>query len=291
MAIMPVFIDPKLQKKFDEDGYVKFRLLTDEQADDLYRFYFDHQKEHAKATELYHSTSDTNDAELIAKVDAKLTDVLLPEIKKHLANFDVMICNYLVKDPGPGSDTILHQDPTFVDESQYFSGNVWVGLRDIGHENGNLFFLKGSNTWIKTLRVSPTCPSAYDEVRSMMPDYVTEVPVKKGEAILINHAVVHGATANLAKTPRVAAVMAIKSKGAQWMFHYLERGGAWDKIEQYAVTKHSFTNMEKGQRPPDSKLLGYVTHDFPMLSKEEFLKRAKKNEGIFAKLKSLLTAS
>lgn len=266
------FIDPVLQQRFEEDGYVKLRLLTEEQADALYQFYLSRLEQHQVVKSLYHSTTDTENAELIDEVDKQLSTTLLPEVSKHIADYQLMISGFLLKDPGPGSETGIHQDPTFVDESQYISANIWVGLSDIGHDNGNMFFIKGTHRMMPSFRVTPSCPTVFDNVKDLLPDFITEVPVKKGEAIVINHALVHGATANISNKPRVVATMAIRSAGSDWIFHYKEKDAPNDRIEKYRFTRESMMHMPKDSRPVGSEFLGYISHDFKQISREDFLR-------------------
>lgn len=272
---VPIFKDTALQEKFDRDGFVKIKLLSAEKADKLYKYFIDQQDAHDVVDGLYHSTTHTNNPDLIRKVDQYLKSVVLPEADKIFQNYEAMMSTYITKQSGPGSDTKLHQDPTFVDEQQYVSANIWIALHDIGHQNGNLFFVPGTHRLINSLRVTPACPTAYDEVKDLLPKNLHEVPVKKGEAILINHALVHGATPNLAKGPRIAAVIAIRSAGADWIYHYLEKDAPYNQIEKYEVDLETFINLGKDARPTHAKLLGNVTWHFPQISRANFVEGMK----------------
>jgi len=264
-----------MQEQFDRDGYVKMKLMDADKADELFRYFIAQQSEHDVVNGLYQSTTHTNNPDLIRKVDSHLKSMVLPELGKFFQNYEPMMATYITKQPGPGSDTILHQDPTFVDEYKFVSGNVWLALSDIDHHNGNLFFVRGTNRFIHSLRVTPSCPTAFDDIKPLLSENVFEVPVKKGEAIFINHAVVHGATPNLSNSPRVAAVLALRSAGSDWIYHYLERGAAHDKIEKYEVTLETFITLEKDERPKHAKLTGYISWDFPQLGKDDFLNGMK----------------
>lgn len=269
---VPIFKDADLQQQFDRDGFVKINLLEAAKADELYQYFIAQQNEHDVVNGLYQSTTHTNNPDLIRKVDAHLKSVILPYLDKFFQNYEPMMGTYITKQPGPGSETILHQDPNFVDEHRFVSGNVWVALSDIDHHNGNLFFVRGTQRFIHSLRVTPSCPTAFDDIKPLLPENVFEVPVKKGDAIFINHAVVHGATPNLSKSPRVAAVLALRSAGSDWIYHYMERGSPHNQIEKYEVTLETFMTLEKDERPKHARLLGNIAWDFPQLSKEDFIK-------------------
>lgn len=285
----PIFKDPALQQHFEQYGYAVVKLLDETKTLELYNFYLQHQKEHDAIGSRYQATTHTNDPELILKTDEQIKAVLLPEVEKHFEQYEPMMCTYITKRPGEGSETRLHQDPTFVDETQYVSANIWVALHDINHQNGNLFFVKGTHRFMPSLRVTPNCPTAYDKVKDLLEQNLTEVPVKAGEAIIINHAVMHGATPNMSQGPRVAAVMAVRSKGSSWIYHYLEPGAPFDKIEKYGVNLQTFVTLHKDGRPSQAENLGYVSWHFPQMEREAFIAQtnALTNNGFMGKLKNI----
>ena len=276
---IPIFKDAALQEKFDRDGFVKIKLLDAEKADRLYQYFIDQQDAHDVVNGLYLSTTHTNNPDLIRKVDAHIKAEVLPEVDKIFQNYEAMMCTYITKQTGPGSDTPLHQDPTFVDEDRYISANIWIALHDINHDKGNLIFVPGTQRYIRSLRVTPSCPTAYDGVKDLLSKNIHEVPVKKGEAILINHATVHGATPNLSNGPRIAAVMAIRTTGSEWIYHYLEKGAPFDKIEKFEVDLETFIHLEKDKRPAGGRLIGNISWNFPQLSREDFIRDIKTYSG------------
>lgn len=271
-VIAPIFKDPRIQHQFDQDGFVKIKLLDEKKAKELYDYYIDHQKDHDVIDGLYHSTTHTNNPDLIREIDNQIKSALLSELEGPFQNYEPMMCTYITKQPGEGSETKIHQDPTFVDESRFVSANVWVALHDIDHDNGNMFFVKGTQRYMPSLRVTPACPTAYDEVKDMLPENITEVSVKAGEAIVINHATMHGATPNLSDHARIAAVIAIRSAASDWIYHYWEPGTSKDKIEKYSFDLDAFIHLKKDGRPENRNFLGYIEWGFPQISRRDFIR-------------------
>lgn len=271
--VAPIFKNSELQKEFERDGFAKIKLLDREECRRLYNLYLGHQKEHDVIQSRYQATTHTNNPELILKINRQIKSVLLPKLGSHFQNYEPMMCTFITKQPGEGSETRLHQDPTFVDESKFVSANIWVALHDINHQNGNLFFVKGTHRFIPSLRVTPTCPTAYDKVKDLLESNLTEVPVKTGEAIVINHALMHGATPNLSDGLRIAAVMAIRSAGSEWIFHHLEPGAPYDKIERYRVDLDTFVNLKKDGKPQKAEFTGYIQWGFPQIDSEQFIRK------------------
>ncbi len=265
------FKDTVLQKRFELDGYVVTDLLEDGQVADLRQLYLQNIAAHRQVNDKMRSTCDTGDLELILEVDKKLREIILPSVDKVLNSYDHLLGSFLVKEPGEGSETGFHQDPTLVDDQRYVSGNVWVALQDTDSRNGNLRVIKGSHRMIDTLIVTPDCPVSYSSFRERLLEFSTEVPVKAGQAVFLNHKLIHGASANHSREERIAAIIAIKSKAAEWRFLYLEPGEPHHRIEAYRLDSGSFARLIKNQRPTEAEFLGHVSFEFPTMTEKEFV--------------------
>ncbi len=273
-----IFKDEKLQAAFDRDGFVKIPLLNAEQVDELIKLYNETSGEHAKVKTLHHTTTDTQNPEVIYKVDAKIKEVFLPELEKIMTNYKSLIGSFHIKEPGKGSATGTHQDPTFVDEWKYCSANIWVALHDIDEHNGNLFFVGGSNKAITSLRVTPAYPSYYEDFYQSLPELATQVPLKKGEAAIFNNATIHGATDNLSNDIRLACTMLVCNQPADWLLYFQEKGAPNDKIEEYKVDLETFITMPKDGRPDQRAFNKFISYEYPKITREVFLDKIGKGE-------------
>jgi hypothetical protein len=272
----PIFKDEKLQSLFDKRGFVKVSLLSAGQVDDLAMLFAQTETEHKTVSSMHHTTTDTQNADLIYRVDAKIKSLFLPELKKILLNFKPLVGCFHIKEPGSGSETGIHQDPTFVDESKYCSANVWMALHDIDKKNGNLFFVSGSNHAMPSLRVTPQSSSYYGNFYESLPGLSTQVQLKKGEAVIFNNETIHGATENLTNSPRLAATLLVCSEPADWLLYYHDKGSANDKIEEYHLDLPTFATMPKDGRPDQKAFKRYITSGFPQITKDDFLERIGK---------------
>jgi len=287
----PIFKDEKLQADFEKNGFLKFSLLNPGQADELVALFNSTRNEHATVARLHHTTTDTYNPDLIYKVDAKIKEIFLPGLEKILLDFKPLIGSFHIKEPGTGSATGTHQDPTFVDEPQYYSANVWVALHDVDEHNGNLFFVSGSNK-ITSLRVTPTYPSYYQNFSQDLPAMATQVPLKKGEAVIFYNGTIHGATDNLSNQLRLACTLLICSKSADWILYYQEKDAPNNRIERYVVDLDAFVAMPKDGRPDKKNFTKYVAYEFPQLTKDEFYDKTGRGEkpsrSYFEKIKEAL---
>jgi hypothetical protein len=272
------FKDAKQQAVFDKEGFIKVPFLNAAQVDEVVKLFNETRQQHATVATLHHTTTDTYLPDLIYKVDAKIKEVFAPELEKIFTNYKTLVGSFHIKEPGPGSATGTHQDPTFVDEPKYSSANIWVALHDIDTHNGNLFFVNGSNKAITSLRVTPNHPSYYQSFYQSLPGLSTQVPLKKGEAVIFNNATIHGATDNLSNDIRLACTMLVCNKEADWLLYYQERGAPNDKIEKYVLDLDTFISMPKDSRPEQKAFSKFISYEYPQLTLDEFLKRVGKAE-------------
>jgi hypothetical protein len=253
--IKPIFKDDMLQSLFEVNGFVKVPLLNQEQSSELAALF-----------------DQTQNADLIYMVDAKIKSICVDPLEQILTDFKPLVGCFHIKEPGLKSETGIHQDPTFVDEAKYCSANVWIALQDIDEKNGNLFFIKGSNR-IPSFRTVPDFPNYYSDFYDSLPEMSIQVSLKKGEAVIFNNSTIHAATKNSSDSIRLAATLLVCSTSAEWLLYYKDPGAPDDKVEEYKLNMDTFIGMAKNGRPDQKSFRQYVAVSFPHLSKNEFLKR------------------
>lgn len=273
-----LFKSNEYQKQFEKDGFVKLALLSKIQVAELMAFYKTVAAEHENINIPYITTSHSNNPELIAKVDAVLQRVIAPALENYLINYKLLFGNYLIKIPGEGSETAPHQDITFVDESKYTSVNIWVALQDIDKENGCMYFLKGSQAFIPTIRPTHDYPWAYELVTEEIKRYSDSFTANAGDAFVFNHAVVHGSYPNMTKQPRLAAVIAAYPDEAE-LIHYFLPPNEKKCMKKYRMTKEAYLSFVKHQPPEKGIFLNEIDCDFKQVNTKEFKTMLKKAKG------------
>lgn len=285
-----LFSKPHLQEQFDELGFVKTPLLNEIQANELYALFQQTRGLHETVNSLHHTTTDTQNVELIRQVDETIKRVFLPELEKVMRDFKPLASCFHIKEIGRGSATGTHQDPTFVDENNFVSANVWVALHDMNEQNGNLFFIPRSHK-VSCLRVTPSSSNYYDSFYDLLLEAAIQVPMKKGEAVIFNNATIHGATDNVSHNLRLAATLLVCSKPADWLLFYKDENTPDNKIEKYALDFEKFIAMPKNGRPDKSALKEFVSYNFPQLTKAQFLqiiRRPSLSNGYFRQIKNAI---
>lgn len=269
----PIFRQREIQASFDHNGFVKLPLLTENQSNELFHFFKETQERHAIAGGLHHTTTDTLDQGLMLAVDEKIKSILFPELEKAMFDIKPLAATYHIKETGEGSQTGIHQDPTFVDETLFYSINVWVALQDIGIENGNLFFVPGSHRAVHSLRPMPSFPIYYEQFYHELPKQVVSVPLKKGEAVAFSNATIHGATDNLSGSIRLAATLLVCPKEAEWILYYNDPASG--QLTKHGLNLETFYSLGRGNKPGTTATPVPSEGAFPQISYEEFLQKTR----------------
>lgn len=268
-----VFVDEKLQREFDENGFVKFRMFSQDQIERLSDFYFRTKQAHETVIEQrkFHATNDTDNAQLISDADRFIKSVMFEEVDKHFFNYKTIAANYLIKQPGDQSELGPHQDLRFVDEERYYSFNIWVATEPTSQANGGLRFLKGSHLFFETIRPLPTYPWKYRDVTDIINENFIDIQTEVGECVVLNHACIHASYPNLTKHARVSAILAMIPQQAKILHYFLPDGNEANAVEEYAMSLEDFVNLKGGQRPQKATLIRKFMYDFDAVSRQDFL--------------------
>lgn len=157
-----------------------------------------------------------------------------------------------------------HQDWTFVDERRARTVLVWIPLVDTDVGAGALRFAAGSQHH-GNVRPSPVPNPAYGppDLGHAAEDMVT-VPVPRGHAVVLDHAVVHGSTPNRTDRLRPAlGVLWVTEDEPMYHFRLHSDDGT---MEAFAVPPDGGWLLDLDPhdgRPPGGRSLGLVAPDRP----------------------------
>ncbi len=270
--LYPIFKNQLLQKQFEQDGFIVIRkLLPSNIIDKIRALYKRFSNEHLENVYGMHTTSHASKPEMLKIIYSELLELTAEYGEKYLCNYKFYLGNFFIKESRNDSLFNAHQDWNCVDEPDYCSLNLWMSLEKTNAKNGHLFFIKGSHRIRQTLRISPQCPTPWDNVKPIFHLFYTYVDTEPGDVIFLNNACLHGSTINYSGKSRISAALGAHSDKAQLLHYYLEPGASLDKVEKHIVTSESLINMIRGQRPPDSRFDGYVTYNTIPVEKNEFI--------------------
>lgn len=281
-----LFKDPELQQQFEKDGLITVQLLDAEEVADLAAFY----KEATRGTlSGFHASMFHADIPYRKAVDSRIKQALADKLPNILPGYRPLYANFMVKEPGPESEMKVHQDWTYVDEDQYTSLAIWFPLMDLTHETGALYFIKGSHRIVNTVRGPGTiCP--YEHIQELVREkYLTQIPLKAGEAVIWHHRLVHYSPANMGTVPRVACTAILVPEAAPvYHFHRME-DAPYDEAEQYEVDTDFYMNYQLGVPPQNVKHIGKVHYEVFHVTDEQLASLQPKTQpvGLMNRLKKI----
>jgi hypothetical protein len=249
--IRSTFRDPELQAHYERDGFVVVDLLTDDEVAAMNAAYgaLDHRvPEAAPFAEGFHTSLYDPRVEYRRSVLDAFEEHVGPGLRRVLDDHRIFFANYTVKMPG-GGPVPLHSDWTFLDEDRFSSATVWCPLVDTTERNGALGVVVGSHRRIDFLRIVNV--GSFDRSQAAVADIEDRrvVPMRAGQAIVMDNRVVHFSPPNDSEGVRVAAACVVGPAEAD-LHHY------WVDPEQNLVrfTLHPefFLSYVIGQPPTDA---------------------------------------
>jgi len=252
-----------------EEGYVVIPFLSDLELELLRSEYARFEPFHKFNGENYHhSTFHTKDKVLNNKVMAAIMGVIQPKIDQIAGSYSVFAANFMIKESGEASEVIPHQDWTYVHETEYASYNIWIPLLDVNHRNGCMTVLPKSHSIRLSHRPSPYYPNIFEKVMSEARSQMIEIPMKAGDAIIFNHATLHGSVPNISGEKRPNAVVGIYNKEAQLIHQRYDSTS--NEIREYFVPLENFPEIAYESYFVDHQPEKVYTPLFPQIDHEEF---------------------
>jgi hypothetical protein len=257
-----IFIKESLQEQFSRDGYVVVPWLTAEETASLKQQFLD--KEKATTKQFYASAHDP-DLAWRTKMSEDIKTAFQQPASSTLIDMELLGGSFIVKPPAYEHVLQAHQDWNIVDESHFFSCNIWVPLVDTDKNNGAIMVMPKSHQWIEAYRHS-SIPCAFSSVHQLILDTMTTLELKAGEALIYNHALLHASHPNTGDTARIACALGIKPKEAAMLFYFNNQG----RIEEYESNPEFFMQENVFAKPSSLILKRSFSYEFPSVSPAEF---------------------
>lgn len=251
----PIFLDTANQSLFDSDGYIVVDFISKENAFFLASLFY---KLHKEIPEGFYAEAFNPDIEIKNEIFAQSDKVIEPALKRVFTDVKKLGSTFLCKAPGKNSKVGVHQDWTIVDESKYCSATIWIPLTDTDERNGALKVLPGSHVFSTAYR-SNNIPYVYRGNETLIWDNMVTVPMKAGQAFILNHAVIHASPINLSPKERLVMAYGIASKDAALTFYHAEKSQSETVVEKFEMPDDFFQRYYNvGQRPK----FGRLTEEF-----------------------------
>lgn len=258
----PIAREAAANEQLAQQGYTIFPLLQKKELDKLSDLYFEFQKE---APAYFYSSSHSSDHGFRRRTSDFIKDTLAPLLPQHLKNYKLLGGAYVVKPPHGKGLLQPHQDWNLVDESQFRSYNIWIPLVDVRPENGAVFALNGSHSKLSTYR-GPGIASVFKNVEALAWQHMQPLNMKAGEALLYDHALLHGSPANQSDTIRLGIVAGIIPEQADMQLHFAGNGA----IDVHHCSEDFFLSADPSKGPGTLAKKGSVDRIPAALNETDF---------------------
>jgi hypothetical protein len=215
---MPVFYNNKSNDSLQKEGYVIVSLLEETELNLLENFFYspDNKEFHEKFT-----TYACNDSDYKKRVDSILKEIIGNKLKSIITEDMIPFWgNFMMKIPSENSNMPLHTDWQYVDEKKHVSLNVWTPFTDTNLENGALHVVPKSHLSCNYPR-GINLPRYYEiNEAETKRKFGKALFLKKGEAVIYDHRLLHYSFPNKSDKNRLAATLVyIPKETAVSIFH------------------------------------------------------------------------
>jgi hypothetical protein len=276
-----MFKNSHFQEIFDRQGYVIFEFLEPRETEHLLRL---HRTLRNNLKRNFDASLMVADLEYRVTVHREIENIFRTKIDLFFSNLITCACGFVVKKAmSPDSELQFHQDMSFIDESSHASMAIWCPLVDVSQRNGGLRVVAGSHKLNRKPRAQVT-PAPYRELFSSLDaKFITEVPMKTGQAIVYSHQLFHGSASNLSLTDRIAAYAVMVPHDSRLRFYYQDIVNKPDELEvfevndgfyltyvpgRFEIERGSVTRYVPGVRPVGFRRLGVIDFEFELLTRE-----------------------
>lgn len=236
-----IFSDSKHEKSISDKGYTVIRnFLPESKCVLLSEFFKQNDIVDSRAFSISNWNSNAAHRNLVYNT---ITETLLPHSEKWLDNFVPVLGVFTIKRSGSQSDMLLHQDWALVDETKFRSVSIWVALCDMDRHNGNLQVAEYSHLYAGFPRGMNT-PVTFENMRSILHEkWLVDLPLKKGDAVVFDHRLIHASPENNSHQVRLAAVMALIPAEAE-LLHYYMHPGVDSELEILKMENDEFREVD-----------------------------------------------
>lgn len=240
------FINPDLQKTFDNKGFVVIDLLDSSEIKALQMIYNQYP---AQKVADFQVSNYEKDPQKNKAIDFAIKRIISKKISTHINGYRMLSAYFYIKFPGQKSSFYIHKDWNIVDESKNSSMHIWIPLADTNIKNGNLFFCPFEYKLNRpSFRGSPgfEYPKTGFISRFVNNRFQKDVFTKEGQAICFKHKMTHGSRANNTETQRVAAGVSILPVNAQMIHYHMDKN---DNIQKFNVSDDFYLDFDLNSYP------------------------------------------
>jgi len=125
----------------------------------------------------------------------------------------------------------------------------------------------------RNVRPGPLFPNAFESIHGIVKEFLIDVPLKAGEAIIFNHSLLHASPPNLSEENRVALSVGFTHNDSPLIHHYLNSSpqlGESAIVEVMEINDLFFETYIRGQKPCSTRTIFFEEQFFMKVDKLTF---------------------
>jgi hypothetical protein len=263
-----IFRNPVLEKEFERDGYVVVDFLNTPQVQRLLAVWDEAPKELGALA--FSSTVFSPNLAYRREIFEKVFEVFAPATAALLDDYRLCTCGFVTKQPRNEAGVVeLHQDPSVVDESRFVGVAIWCPLVDVDARNGCLRIVPGSHRFNRGQREAMNIDFPYPQLLECLEqNYLTEVPMKAGQAFVYTQTLFHSSPPNLSDRERVVAGGLAIPDASSLRFFLRDEQNHPGMLAAYEVSDDFYIEYRLGSQPDESLRIGFVKDEHEALTEE-----------------------
>ncbi len=263
----PTFVDPELEAQFRDVGYVVVDLLD---PDQVARLNATCEHHHPEAVTTWDSDFFSTSLEAKAEIAGAIQAEIEPKTDHVLTGHQAIMTNFAINWPGPDGGLVLHHHSSIVDERTHRSVVVWCAINDATEENGTLHVVERSHLVPRGAWGGGRPNWFADRHDRLIEDHLTSIPVRAGQALMFDNALLHCSFPNVAREPRRTALAIMAPRGVPLRYYKWVPGGT---TRAYALEPDFFLRTISPwggwAEPDEADLLGEESDEGTLPSEQE----------------------
>ncbi|MEH2059245.1 MAG: tetratricopeptide repeat protein [Nostoc sp.] len=257
--------------ELEDKGYTVIDFLEEDEVQSLIRFYRENSIPNDIIEPVVSSTICSSDLAYRQQVIQQAKKVFIPKLEILFPNHKVAICTFINKKTNKlSSGVTLHQDRSFADEINLKTFGVWCPLIDVNEQNGCFNVVQKSHLLNSTPRSSNGFPYSQEVLSIMKQNYLTNVPMKAGQALVYDNRLFHGSCPNSTNAERVALICVITHKKSPVLFYSRDSQNS-NKLEVFEVDDMFYDSYIQGEKPENAVSLGVFDYQVAPITPEQFV--------------------
>lgn len=275
----PFFKDMTIRQEIKQKGYA-VREMIDLEAINLLRSSFNEILQHKdfEMSGLFWSSGRSFSTEIRNMAKIAIDEHIKPALMKVvLAEYVELIGGvFVAKPPSKESSLSPHQDSSHINEDTHMSLYAWCALTDTNLNNGAVYVLPGSHMFGNIHR-SLNIPWQFEPFKELMWEYCIPIPMKAGEVLFFDSALIHCSPPNLSNELRLGANFFIQPKEVPFTHYYRDETTPKGMVEKFHVGIDFYYNEDFEIRPPSKyPFLGLETYRNLNLNEKKLRSLCKK---------------